>query len=44
MFYQIMTDDCQKGYGYVRDYLGNIWFYGSLKDCQKFITELECEC
>lgn len=43
MFFQIRTDDCQKGYGFVQDYLGNIWFYGSLEDCKIFIRELECE-
>lgn len=42
-FFRIVTDGCAKGYGAVRDYLGNTWFYGSLEDCQKFITEMECE-
>lgn len=42
-FFRIVTDGCAKGYGVVRDYLGNTWFYGSLEDCQKFITEMECE-
>lgn len=43
MFFRIMTDDCQKGYGYVQDYLGNIWFYGTVEQCKQFVTEMECE-
>ena len=39
--YQIITTGCAAGYGFVRDYLGNIWYYGSVEDCQRVITELE---
>ena len=41
MRYQIKTNGCVKGYGYVVDYTGNIWYYGSLDDCNKLIDELE---
>ena len=35
--FHIMKEDGRKGFGYVRDYLGNIWYYGPIKDCQKFM-------
>ena len=41
MHYSIKTDGCATGYGYVIDYMGNIWFYGSVDDCQHFIEEVE---
>lgn len=39
--YSIDVRGFQKGYGCVRDYLGNIYFYGSIKECEEFIAELE---
>lgn len=39
--YQIIKDDGRKGYGYVKDYVGNTWFYGTLKECKEFIKEIE---
>lgn len=41
MFFRIVTTGCQKGYGVVKDFLGNTWFYGSLDDCQNFINNVE---
>ena len=41
MFFRIMTEGCQKGYGFVQDYLGNIWFYGLVSDCEHFINDIE---
>lgn len=35
---RIKTDGCAKGYGYVVDYLGNVWFYGSITECESFIA------
>lgn len=39
--YQIIKDESRKGFGYVRDYIGNVWFYGTLKECKEFITNIE---
>ena len=39
--YQIIKDDSRKGFGYVRDYNGNVWFYGTLKECKEFIINIE---
>lgn len=38
---KIRTDGCAKGYGFVIDYLGNVWFYGSIAECESFITGME---
>lgn len=38
---KIRTDGLPKGYGYVVDYLGNVWFYGSISECESFITGME---
>lgn len=35
--FKIKTDGFPKGYGYVVDFLGNIWFYGPVEECAKFI-------
>ena len=40
-FFRIITEGCQKGFGIVRDFLGNTWFYGSLEECEKFIIDVE---
>lgn len=39
--YTIVKDEFRKGWGYVRDYVGNTWFYGTLKECQEFINQIE---
>lgn len=39
--YQIITKDCPRGYGIVRDYLGNTWYYGSIDECKEFIKQME---
>ena len=39
--YQIVKDKFRSGYGYVRDYIGNLWFYGTIKECKSFISDLE---
>ena len=39
--YQIYrTDDCPKGWAYVRDYQGNKVFYGELEACYQFIHDV----
>lgn len=38
---RIKFDGCAKGYGYVVDYLGDVWFYGSIAECEAFIQEWE---
>lgn len=35
--------DCPEGFAYVQDYQGNLCYYGSVSDCQKFIEEVEEE-
>ena len=39
--FQIIKDDFRKGFGYVKDYIGNTWFYGTLKECKEFISQIE---
>lgn len=39
--YQIIKDEGRKGFGYVKDYVGNTWFYGTLKECKEFISNIE---
>ncbi len=39
--YSIVKDENRKGWGYVRDYVGNTWFYGTLKECKEFINQIE---
>ena len=39
--YQIITNGCPKGWGFVRDYQGNKIFYGTIKDCKRCIAILE---
>ena len=38
--YQLITKDCPKGWGYVRDYMGNLVYYGSIEECFKFIDDM----
>ena len=39
--YTIVKDEFRKGWGFVRDYVGNTWFYGTLKECKEFIKQIE---
>ena len=39
--FQIIKDDFRKGFGYVKDYIGNTWYYGTLKECKEFISQIE---
>lgn len=39
--YSIDVHGQPKGYGFVKDYQGNIYFYGSIKECEEFISRLE---
>lgn len=39
--YTIIKDESRKGWGYVRDYVGNTWFYGTIKECKEFINQIE---
>ena len=41
LMYSIVKDESRKGWGYVRDYIGNTWFYGPLKECKEFISQIE---
>ena len=42
IMYQIITNkDCQEGYCFVRDFLGNLIFYGTGKQCLEFIRVME---
>ena len=41
IMYTIIKDECRKGWGFVRDYVGNTWFYGTLKECKEFIKQIE---
>ena len=38
--YQIIKDEGRKGWGYVKDYIGNTWFYGTLQECKEFISQI----
>ena len=38
--YQIITKDCPKGWGYVKDYTGNKIFYGTIEQCGECIEFL----
>lgn len=35
--YTIIKAGCPKGWAYVRDYMGNLCYYGTIKDCETFI-------
>ena len=39
--YTIVKDEFRKGWAYVKDYVGNIWFYGTIKECKEFIKQIE---
>lgn len=40
--YQIITNkDCEPGFCFVRDFLGNLIFYGTGKQCIEFIRSME---
>ena len=39
--YQIYrTHDCPKGYAYVRDFMCNLVFYGTIDECIQFIDDM----
>lgn len=39
--YQIwITNDCPKGWAYVRDYQCNLIFYGTIEECHQCIDDL----
>ena len=39
--YRIIEDKFRKGYGFVRDYIDNLWFYGTIEQCMKFVADME---
>lgn len=41
--YTIVKNGCPSGYAFVRDYLGNKMYYGTIKDCKFFIEQMEKE-
>ena len=40
MFQIWIGKDCPKGWAYVKDYLGNLIFYGTIKECADCIDTL----
>lgn len=39
--FTIQKEEGRKGWAWVRDYLGNIWYYGTIKECKAFIDDIE---
>ena len=39
-YYEIITNGCCKGYAFVRDYMGNKCYYGTMKQCIQFIDDM----
>lgn len=39
--YTIIKTGCPKGWAYVRDYMGNLVYYGRIEECKTFISEME---
>lgn len=37
----LIKDQDRSGFAYVRDYVGNTWYYGPVKDCKEFIRKME---
>lgn len=35
--YSIVKTDCPSGYAYVKDFKGNMCYYGPVAECKKFI-------
>ena len=42
-YYTLIKDGCPDGYAYVRDYMGNKCYYGTVDDCKAFIERMEGE-
>lgn len=38
--FEIITNGCPDGYGFVRDYMGNKVFYGTVEECFSCIDNL----
>lgn len=38
--FQLLTTGCPAGYGFVRDYMGNKVYYGTVKECKQCIRIL----
>lgn len=41
--YKIIRTGCESGYAFVRDHMGNKCYYGTVKDCEKFIKAMTRE-
>lgn len=41
--YTIVKNGCPSGYAFVRDYMGNKAFYGTIKECKQFIESMTQE-
>ena len=39
-YYEIITNGCRRGYAFVRDYMGNKCYYGTMKQCIQFIDDM----
>lgn len=40
-FYQIIDNGCPDGFAFVRDYMGNKCFYGTMEKCKEYIVMME---
>ena len=38
--FTLVTAGCPKGWAFVRDYMGNLVYYGSIEDCKAFIEHV----
>ena len=41
--FTLVTAGCPKGWAYVRDYTGNLVYYGSIDECHHFINAMNTE-
>lgn len=41
--YSIVKNGCPSGYAYVKDYFGNMCYYGPIAECKKFIEYMWLE-
>ena len=38
--FTLVTAGCPKGWAFVRDYMGNLVYYGSIDDCHHFMKAI----
>ena len=39
-YYEIVSNGCAKGFAFVRDYMGNKCYYGTIQECITFINDM----